>query len=602
MYTEQRGIAKREESRILLTINILLFAAFIFLFFSFWRLQILKKNYYSTLSSRNIIREIQIKSPRGLIFDSNGKIVAENKLNFDLFLHREKKGSHPDTEKKIMKITGYSKGRIEKILKKYSKYPGKIPIPIKRGIPFKTAIFLESRSDEFSDLSVEAEPGRRYPYGKTGSHIIGYLSEISDKELKKPIYENYSPGELIGKSGIESEYESYLKGVDGDKTVIKDNLGQIRKVLNINEPVIGKSLHLTVDFSLQKYSEEMFGDYNGAVGVVDLRTGGIVAMVSLPDFSPGFFSKNFTPSEWKELVNDKNKPLHNRFTRGLYSPGSTFKIVMSVAGLSERKILPGTGVVCTGSAIFYKRVFHCWNRGGHGWMNLENALKNSCNIFFYSLGKKMDIDVIARYSAILGFGEKTRLDIPGVQSGILPTRAWKKKVYGHNWYPGETISVAIGGGMISATPLQLLKMISIVALRGEDVSFHLLDTVTDSSGVIIKTGTFKKIVPIKKEVFEKVIDGLYRCVNDGGTGRAAMVQGLDICGKTGTQLILSLENPNYKKLVKQRRFTPHSWFVSFAPRNNPKYAVVVFVENGGDAGKIAAPIAAGIYRRLFKNE
>lgn len=601
MYTEKKIIGKSEERRITLTLNIILVIVFFFLFFSFWNLQVLDNGYYSVLSSKNTIHEIKIKAPRGLIKDINGHIIAENRLNFDLLLSRDKISDIKKSLVKVSTVTGFSVDKLNKIIAKYSIYPKYFPIPLQRGIALKEAIFLGSHSDEYPELLIQSDPARKYPFENRASHILGYLSEISNAELKEARYNEYEPGQLVGKNGIEFEYENYLKGKCGEKTVIKDNLGQIRKVLSVKEPLIGSTVILSMDIALQIYIEDLFGNYNGAAGVVDLRSGELKAMVSLPNFSPGFFSSNFSKNEWNKLINNKNKPLHNRFTRGLYSPGSTFKIAMGLTGLCDGKINPGTGVICTGSARFYGRVFHCWNRNGHGWMDLKNALKNSCNIYFYNLGQKLDIDTIAKYSRYLGFGEKTLIDIPGELNGILPSREWKERVLHKKWYPGETISVAIGGGMISATPAQLLRMISTVALRGKYLRFHLLKEIR-TGNTIKEMPPFRVEIPIKKEYFEDIIKGLYKSVNDEGTGRTAKVDGLDICGKTGTQLILSLENPNYKSLVKQKRFTPHAWFVSFAPRVNPMYAVVVFVENGGDAGKIAAPIAAKIYRRLFKHE
>ncbi len=602
MYTEKKIVGKIEEKRIVITINIIIFIVFFFLFFSFWELQVLRNNYYSDLSSKNIIREIELEAPRGFIKDVKGRIIAENRLNFDLLLLRNKIQDTKESLKRLSLLTGFTKERLKKIIDKYAAYPLSFPVPVKRGITFRKAIFLGSRSDEYPELKINADPARKYPYGESASHVIGYVSEISDKELKTSIFSGYNQGEMVGKSGIEYKYENYLKGKCGEKTVIRDNLGRIRKVLSVKDPVIGKTVILSLDIDLERYIESLYGDYNGAAGVVDLRNGEMIAMVSMPNFSPEFFTSNFSTKDWRDLIGNKDKPLHNRFIRGLYSPGSTFKIVMALAGLSDKKIYSGTGVVCTGSAKFYGRVFHCWNRSGHGWMNLEDALKNSCNIYFYTLGRRMDIDVISKFARYLGFGEKSGLDVPGEMRGILPSREWTRRVFNRDWYPGETISVAIGGGMISATPIQLLRLISVVALRGSYYKFHFMREIIGHDGVVEKYTPVKTEIPIKKEYFNKVINGLYRCVNDGGTGRAAKVDGVDVCGKTGTQLILSLENPRYKVLAKQRRFTPHSWFVSFAPRENPRYAIVVFVENGGDAGRIAAPIAGKIYRRLFKYE
>jgi penicillin-binding protein 2 len=274
---------------------------------------------------------------------------------------------------------------------------------------------------------------------------------------------------------------------------------------------------------------------------------------------------------------------------------------MALAGLQENVIDTSVISNCTGAVKIYDRVFQCWQASGHGPLNVVGALKNSCNVFFYRLGKKLDIDVIARYAGWLGLGGITSIDLPNENQGLIPSEAWKLKTLGQKWFPGETISVAIGGGMLTVTPIQALQMISTVALRGERRQLHLLNRIEDN-GTVVETFSQEKDlkpVPIDKKNFEIVIEGLYKVVNDGGTGRAARVPGLDICGKTGTQQVISKENPNYRQLVKQKQFKPHSWFISFAPKDNPEIAVVIFVENGGDAGAVAAPLAAKIYKKIF---
>ncbi|MEN8154657.1 MAG: penicillin-binding protein 2 [Acidobacteriota bacterium] len=602
MYTEKRKISRDEESKIVFIVNIILIVIFVFLLFSFWNLQILKNEHYKFLSSRNIIKDIEIKAPRGFITDKNGVVLAENRLSFDLFVIRDYIADMDRTINEAVKLTGLNEETINNRIDKYRKFPGSYNIPLKRNLSFKNVIYIESRSDDFPEFRIEQEPARFYPFGKIASHIIGYLSEISQNEYMGLKEKGYKLGDMAGRSGIEKTYEKFLKGKHGVKTVIKDNLGQIHNIIDIEEPKIGDTVSLTIDIALQQYIEELYGDYNGAAGVVDLKTGGMLAMVSKPNFDPGFFSESFKKEEWNNLINDDSKPLNNRFIQGLYSPGSTFKIVMAIAGLSENIINTNSGVTCYGSAKVYDRVFHCWNRLGHGWMNLQEAIQNSCNIFFYQLGKKIDIDVIAKYGEYFGLKEKTLIDIPHEKTGILPTRKWKRKNYNQDWYPGETISVAIGGGMITVTPAQILAMISTVALRGKRPKFHLFKNNKRDKKILKEYTPEFYSVNIEKRIFENVIKGLFMGVNEEGTGRGARVEGLNVCGKTGTQLILSLENPNYKKLVKQRRFTPHSWFVSFAPRENPEYAVMVFVENGGDAGKIAAPMAGKIYRRIFGYE
>ncbi len=602
MFIEKRQIDPNEERRIILTLNIVLTLIFIFLFFSFWNLQVLRKDHYSLLSTRNILKEVEIKAPRGIITDRSGKILAENRLSFNLFIIRENVNDMEKSIESAVTLSGLSKSIVKERIDKFRDYPGFYKILLKRDLDYKKVIFMESRSDDYPEFVIEQEPARRYPYMKSASHALGYLAELTQAKFEEFKREGYQLGDMSGVSGVEYTYESNLRGVNGIKTVIRDNLGQIQKIVDTEDPEIGETIVLTIDIELQKYIEELYEDFNGAAGVVDLTTGGLLAMISKPNFDPGFFSSSFTKEEWMALINDEMKPLHNKFIQGLYSPGSTFKIVMAVTGLNEGIINTRTHTTCYGSRKIYNRVFHCWNRLGHGTVNLVEALQHSCNIFFYNLGKDTDIDIIEKYGRKLGLGAPTLIDIPNENTGVLPDRKWKMKNLKEKWYPGETISIAIGGGMINTTPAQVLTMISTVALRGIQPQIHLMKEVKRNDVSIKEYKPVLIPVGIPENIFETVIEGLYKVVNEEGTGRGAMVQGLDICGKTGTQLILSLENPNYRELVKKRKFTPHSWFVSFAPRNNPRYASVIFVENGGDAGKIAAPIAGKIYRRLFSVE
>ncbi len=602
MYIEKRQLDVNEEKRITLTSNIILVVMFLFLFFYFWNLQILKNDHYSLLSTQNILKEVEIKAPRGIITDCKGKVLAENRLSFNLFIVRKNITNMEDSVKKASEFTGLSIDAIKSKIARFHLYPDFYKILLKKDLDFKNAIFLESQSDNFPEFSISQEPDRKYPYGKSASHILGYMAELSQKELKVLKGRGYSLGDMSGVSGVENSYENELRGVNGTKTVIRDNLGQIHKTLEVEEPEIGESLTLTIDIDIQEFVEGLYGDYNGAAGVVDLKTGGLLALVSKPNFNPGFFSTSFSKEEWENLINDPNKPLHNKFIQGLYSPGSTFKIVMALAGLNEKVINTRSISICYGKQMIYDRFFHCANRLGHGAVNIYEAIQHSCNIYFYQLGKKIDIDIIARYGEMLGMNKPTLIDIPNEKKGIIPSRKWKLDNFNERWYPGETISIAIGGGMITSTPAQLLTMISTVALRGKKPKIHLMKDIS-RNGIKLREfiPEFNRI-NIPESVFEIVIEGLYRAVNKDGTGRGAMVEGVDVCGKTGTQLILSLENPNYKRLVKKRKFTPHSWFVSFAPKENPRYASVFFVENGGSAGRIAAPMAGKLYRRLFNNE
>ncbi|MCU0284869.1 MAG: penicillin-binding protein 2 [Acidobacteria bacterium] len=600
MYIEKRKLTSQDIKRIGFTANIIIIVIFIILLFAFWNIQILKNQQYTKLAVGNVRKQILIKAPRGMILDRNHQRLSENKLIYNLFLIPEYSENINRAIDNAVRLTGMKKKDVVETIEKYKDFSKSYAIPLQKDISLSKVIYIESRSDEFPGFEVNTEPVRSYPYKEVASHVLGYISEMTPNELTKKINEGYHMGDEIGKSGVEKKYESMLRGVNGSRSVEKDNLGKIREILGEEHPSIGNTVVLTIDIELQKYVEEIFQEYNGTIGIVDLKTGGILALVSKPNFDPEFFSGVIQKEKWDALVNDPAKPLQNKFLQGLYLPGSTFKIVMSLAALQENIIEPSTVSLCTGAIDMIDRKFHCWNRGGHGNMNLYDALKNSCNIYFYRLGKRMDIDVIAQYAKLLGLGELTGVDLANEKKGMFPTRDWKMKTFHKKWYTGDTVSLAIGGGMMQVTPAQILTMISTVALRGRVPQLHLVKHIEKDRKIVEEFIPQFKEIPIARENFEIVIEGLYRVVNDNGTGRSGQIAGLDICGKTGTQLILSLENPNYEKLIKQKRFMPHAWFVSFAPRYNPEYAMVVFVENGGEAGAVAVPIAKKIYQKIYR--
>ena len=537
-----------------------------------------------------------------MIVDRSGKVLAENTINFTLYLVRE---NVEDLEKSIQRasfFSGRSVASIRQIIAKYKNYAMFYRIPIRNNLPQGTVVFIQCRQEEFPEFEIGIEPNRTFPLAARAAHVLGHLSEVNEAELAGLDADAYSLGDRIGRSGIENWYEPFLKGSKGQQTVIKNSLEKVQQISAEIKPVIGATVVLTLDLDLQRFVEDLLGDENGVVGVMDLASGGILALASKPAIAPEIFSREMTSAEWQAIRSDPRNPLQDKFLQGVYSPGSVFKIVMALAGLQEKLITPAHAQFCSGSQVFYGRTFHCWKAGGHGTVTLHTALQNSCNIYFYNLGHRMDIDTIARYARMLGLGGVSGIDLPNEKPGLVPSSAWKLEAFKQRWFPGETISVAIGHGQLNVTPAQLLKLIATVALRGRMPTPHLLLRIERQGKVVREFTPEFKQVAIAEEHFEQVIEGLFRVVNQEGTGRAARVDGLDICGKTGTSQIITKENPQYKRLTKEKRFMPNSWFVSFAPRRNPRLAVVVLVENGGDAGAIAAPLAGQVYRKYFADE
>jgi len=602
MYLSKRKLPPEFVKKAAAVSTVFLAVAFTAIFVAFWSIQIVHNVTYRQLAIRNITRTVPLPAPRGMVVDRFGAVIAENKINFTLYLVRENVEDMDKTITRASFFSGKSVDEVRAIIAKYKKHASFYRIPVKSNLPLGTVIFIQSRQDEFPEFEIGQEPSRTCPQAELAAHVLGHISEVSEEELDAAPPGAYHLGDYVGRSGVEKQYESFLKGMKGAQTVIKNSVEKIQEISGESKPEIGDTIVLTLDLGLQRYIEELLDGESGAVGVLDLKTGGILALVSKPAFDPEIFSAEMELEEWRAISSDPRKPLQNKFLQGIYSPGSVFKIVMALAGLQENVIGPGTTVSCSGSQMFYDRVFHCWNPGGHGVMNLFSALENSCNIYFYNLGRRMDIDTIARYARLLGLGDVSGIDLPNENGGLVPSSAWKLEAFRQRWFPGETISVAIGHGSLNVTPVQLLRMIATVALRGRMPRLHVLQRIEKQGRAVREFAPEFDQVPIAAENFEMVIEGLFRVVNGSGTGWGARVDGLDICGKTGTSQIIAKENPFYKRLTKEKKFMPHSWFVSFAPRKDPRLAMVVLVENGGDAGAIAAPLAGQIYRKYFENE
>jgi penicillin-binding protein 2 len=404
-------------------------------------------------------------------------------------------------------------------------------------------------------------------------------------------------GDLVGRRGVEKMNDNLLRGEDGYYVEIVDSVGRHIGVIEKRDPIQGYTLKLTLDSELQRKTEELLEEKEGAAVVLDAHNGEVLALASYPTFDPNKFINRFSPEEWLELVNNSEFPLENRAIRGLYAPGSVFKLVMSLGALDSKVMTQNTSFFCGGSTRIYNQPFACWREYGHGWTNLFNGIRNSCNIYFYNLGKRMGIEEIARYATMLGYGSRTGIDLPGEKEGLVPTPEWKKRVKDIPWFPGETISVSIGQGPLLVTPLQVAVHTALIANRGVMVTPHILKSYQNpktKEEKEVRSSPKSSNPGIKPSDYEKVIKGMWGAVNNEGTARLAKIQGFDVCAKTGsTQVVSSLaagEEPNSENKIKT-----HSWFTGFAPRNNPKVVVTVIVEFGGMGGESAALLAKKLF-------
>jgi len=563
----------------------------------FWKIQIIDHKKYWQRSEANRVREVILSAPRGIITDRGDKILAENIASFKASVIRENSKNLDLSCRRIARLLNLEEDVLRKRIEKYKFLPLFKPIVVKDNLTMEEVYLIEGRKLEFPELVLQTEPKRYYPYGSFAAHTLGYLQELSEEEIQSGIYKERRLGDMGGKTGIEKEYDTLLRGRDGQCVEIVDSLGRNKGEIARREPVQGFNLKLTLDFKLQKTAEELLEGKEGAVIVLDVKKGEILALASYPTYDPNKFINRFTPEEWLDLVNDPEFPLENRAIRGLYAPGSVFKLTMALGSLDMNLITESTVFSCHGKIKIYGQSFSCWSKQGHGLINLPGSIKHSCNIYFYNLGRKLGIEEIARYTKMVGFGAKTGIDLPGEKEGLVPTPEWKRKARNLPWYPGETISVSIGQGPLLVTPLQVAFHTALIANRGKRIFPHLLQSysksVTDMERVDYPAGGGPR-VGLKPSSFEKVIKGMFEAVNEGGTARLAKVKGFNVCGKTGsTQIISTIKGKEASK--RKKEIKTHSWFTGFAPLEEPEIVVTVIVEYGGLGGEKAAPLAKKLF-------
>ena len=521
----------------------------------------------------------QLKTIRGKILDRNGQVLVTSRLSFDAAITYQELGDREKLFRVFRDTLGMTDKDIEKALAK-SRKKSYAPVAILEDIDKEKAIALEESSCDIPGLEIATRSKRDYILKNSGAHIFGYISEMTENELLDMKDYGYRSGDLIGRSGIEKYYDSYLRGVDGGTQIEVDNRGKEMRSLGVKEPSSGKDIYLTIDKSIQLACDKLLGEHKGAAIVMDPRTGEILALASHPAFDPNIFVKPDTSQERLELLRDKvGRPMSDRAISGLYPPGSVFKIVTAAAGLESNRISKNTQFTCNGSYKLGKATFDCWKKEGHGPQNIVGGLKYSCNVFFYSMGRIVGVDIIENYAKMFGFGKLTGIDLPDEVKGIAPGREWKRLYRKAVWYEGETINYAIGQGYLMVTPIQVLNMMAEVANNGTIVHPHIVKRIGDDFIPAQKS----KRLDIREATLKIIKQGLFEVVNgEHGTGARAKSEGVVAAGKTGTA-----ENPLGKT---------HAWFSGFAPFDDPKICVVVFLEHGGKGGLEPAGIASGIFK------
>lgn len=581
---------------------------FLIFFISFWYLQVVRGPYYEEQAGENIFRTFPLPAPRGLILDRGNRILAENRLSHNLFLTPRLSKNMKNTLAFLSDVLATTPEDLKRTLKREGSIHSARPVLIYQDLSLPQLAYISARRIEYPELEVTHEQKRSYPYSELFSHVIGYVGEITEQQDKSKEFPGAKARDIVGQTGLERFYNSDLMGRPGYEQKVVNSYGVELKEFSPESkpPVSGRALRLALDLKLQRAVEEAMyeGERKGSVVVMGTRTGEVLALYNEPKYDPNDFIPRIPPARWKALISDPGHPLQNRAVQNRFSPGSVFKIVMALAGLQEEKITPTTNFFCRGGQYIYNRTFRCWKPGGHGTVNLRKAIAQSCDVYFYNLGMRLDIDVIAHYSRLLGMGSLTEIDLPNETSGLVPDRQWKEKATREKWYPGETISVAIGQGPILATALQLASLLSTVSLDGQRVQPHLLNEVLDPEGRIIREIHPKKqqVVGIDGENYEIVKDALWAVVNENGTAARSRLENYDMCGKTGTVQVVGYDRGKDLSKLEKEKFGDHAWFVAFAPLSNPEVAVSVFVEHGGHGSEAAAPVAKKVLEAYFLNQ
>ncbi len=553
---------------------------FLFLISGFWQLQVQNPEHYTEAAEKNRIKSTPMLAPRGKILDRDGRAIVDNKSSYSLLLNRDMiKWEHLP---QIAEALSLDYEDLSTAIRRMKSQP---QIIIKDQLTRDEIAWAESHRDasSFPEMQLIRSWRRQYPQDGFAAHVVGYVGEISESELDAPQFLDYHPGDIIGKDGLEKQYDKELRGVDGQQRVLVDNTGREREMLMSQEAEAGKDLKTTLDLDLQAVAELSMADKHGAVVALDPRSGDVLAMVSAPAYDPNKFTGRISRKDWNAMMTNPLKPMLNRATQAEFAPGSTFKPIVALAGLESGVVNPETTFHCGGGESFYGTYRGCWRHTGHGSVALHYGIVQSCDVYFYNVGDRLGIDRLAHYAELAGFGHKTGIDLPNERESTMPSTRWKQRMFRQKWFAGETISVAIGQGAVTVSPLQLAAAIGGLSVGGNWYQPHLRKV---DAPKLLRAGN------LNPENVQQVIAGMYGVVNEGGTGRFAALPGIKVCGKTGTAQLISLQA---QKGNVARNLQDNAWFVGFAPAEAPEIVVVALFENGQHGDK-----AAWIVRDVMK--
>lgn len=561
----------------------IIIVVFLILSLRLWQLQILDEHKYKRLSDNNRLRIIKTPAPRGIIFDRNETPLVRNSPTFIASaMANDLKNLDIDA---LSSLLGIKKKEIEEKLNNSSPI---VPVKLKRELSFEDIARIEARRSDFPGLFIGMDIGREYLFGEVGSHVIGYLGRITLAQLKNDHeLQRFPPNSLVGQLGVEALFDRQLRGIPGERLIETDAAGRELRIIYERPPVKGQDIHLSIDINIQRVVRDAFGDRKGAFVAIKPDTGEVLALESFPPFNPNNFSRGIIHSDWESLMGDKDKPMLNRAVQGQYPPGSAFKIITAIAAIEEGVITPDEKINCKGSISYGKWTFGCWKEGGHGLVDFHRAIVESCNIYFYEIGRRLGIDKIYRYAIALGLGKETGIELMPVKErqGLIPNVKWKKKKKQLPWYPGDTFNSVIGQGYVSVTPIQMATAMAALTNGGHIYKPSLMKGSPELSGR----------ANIEPETLKAVKDALLGVVNEPkGTAYRSKSLLTMIGGKTGTAQVVGKD--------KETEIESHGWFVGFAPVDNSEIVVSVFVEHGGKGAAVAAPIAKRAIEVYLKSQ
>src|SRR5579871_4337925 len=589
----------------LTAVQYIILVIFMILAYGLWRLQVMQSDFYAQLAERNRIRNVPILAPRGKILDREGRVIVDNYPSFSALLLRDSSRDLNADADLIADGLHLDPKEVRERIRKFNSMPQYQPIFLKDDITPDELAFIEAHKNELPELDTIMAHRRLYPRNGFMAHLIGYVGEVTETMLNQPQFEFYNPGDVVGVSGVEKQYNQILMGQNGSRRALVDSRGKEMGRLDETPAVPGKQLKLTVDIDLQIAAEEALAGKNGAIVAMDPRNGEILAMVSRPAFDPNDFAVRIKRDEWNKLVNDDDHPLLNKAIQAQLAPGSTFKIIMATAGMQEG-IAEDMHVNCNGGATFYGRYFKCWvvaEHRVHGLVDISKAIYQSCDVFFYTLAEKLGIDRIARYATAFGLGQKTGIDLPQEVSGVMPSEEWKIRNFKQKWYAGETISVGIGQGAVAATPIQMARAIGGIASGGLLVRPHVTNPSDLPSGVVPTSNVPEEItVPIDPKNWEIVTDAMAQVVSPVGTAALSQIKGVDLAGKTGSAQTISNMLKAKMSASEKLLHKDNGWFVGVEPRRNPEIVVCGLYEEGEHGDKTARVVAQVIKAFVDKRQ